>query len=74
MAKEAHFEIFRKNLKYMPRVVFDEESKTGPGFEIGQQQQKCQRKLSLQLLTNPAVPSAVSSTSVSYASENHFRP
>ena len=35
MAKRAHFEIFWKNLKYMPHVVFDEESKTGNRFEIG---------------------------------------
>ena len=55
MAKEAHFEIFRKNLKYMPRVVFDEKSKTGPGFEIGQPQRKCQRRPTLQFMVNPAV-------------------
>ena len=28
----------------MPRVVFDEELKTGLCSKIGQQQQKCQRK------------------------------
>ena len=39
MAKPAHFEI-KKKLKYMLHVVFDEEFKTGLGFEIGQQQQK----------------------------------
>ena len=49
MAKRAHFEIFQKNLKYMPRVVLAEESKTGLGFENGQQQKKFQRKSSLQL-------------------------
>ena len=38
MAKQAHFEIFRKNPKYMPRVVWAEESKTGLSFEIGQPQ------------------------------------
>ena len=27
---------FFKNLKHMPHVVFDEESKTDLGFEIGQ--------------------------------------
>ena len=39
----------------MPRVVWAEESKTGLGFEIGPRQQKCQRKLTLQFLANPAV-------------------
>ncbi len=39
----------------MPRVVFDEESQTGLGFEIGQLQQKFQRKPTLQSLSNPAV-------------------
>ena len=39
----------------MPRVVWAEESKTGPGFEIGQPQQKCSRKPSLQWMANPAV-------------------
>ena len=39
----------------MPRVVFDEESKAGLGFEIGQRQQKYQRKPTLQSLANPAV-------------------
>ena len=41
MAKQAHFEIFQKDLKYMPRVDFGEESNTGIGFEIRRRQQKC---------------------------------
>ena len=39
----------------MLRVIFEEESKTGLGFELGQRQQKCQRKPTLQSLANPAV-------------------
>ena len=39
MVKRAHFEIFQKNLKYILGVFFDEESKTGLGFEIRQRQQ-----------------------------------
>ena len=54
-AKQAHFEIFRKKSKYMPRVVLAGESKTGLSFEIGQPQQKIWRKPSLQSIANPAV-------------------
>ena len=36
----AHFSTFRKNPKYMPRVFWAAEPKTGLGFEIGQPQQK----------------------------------
>ena len=41
----------------MPRVVFDDESKTGLGFETRKQQRRCQRqrKPTLQSLANPAV-------------------
>ena len=39
----------------MPRVVFEEESKTGLSFEIRQPHRKCQRKPTLQSLANPAV-------------------
>ena len=46
---------FRKILKHMPRVVFDKESKTGLDFEIGQPQQKFQRRPTLQSMANPAV-------------------
>ena len=35
MAKQAHFEIFEKNLKHMPHLVFDKKSKSDLGFEIG---------------------------------------
>ena len=35
LVKQAWFEVLHKNLSIMPRVVFDEESKTGVGFEIG---------------------------------------
>ena len=55
MAKRAHFEIFQKNQKHMPHVVFNEKSKTGLRLESGQQQQKGQRKPSLQSLVIPAV-------------------
>ena len=34
LVKRAYFEVLQKNPKNMPRVVFDEESKTGPGFEM----------------------------------------
>ena len=40
LVKQACSEVLQKNPKYMPRVVFDEESKTGFGFEIRPQQQK----------------------------------
>ena len=40
----------------MPHVVWAVESKkTDLGFESGPQQQKCQRKFTLQFLSNPAV-------------------
>ena len=39
----------------MPRVVWAGDSKTGLSFEIGQSQQKFQRKSTLQSLANPAV-------------------
>ena len=34
---------------------FDEKSKTGLGFEIGQSQRKCQRRPTLQSMANPAL-------------------
>ena len=34
---------------------FDEKSKIGLGFEIGQPQHKCQRRPTLQSMANPAV-------------------
>ena len=40
----------------MTPIFFDEESKTGLGFEIELRHRKCQRKPSLQLLAHPAVP------------------
>ena len=46
---------FSKKSKYMPRVVWAGDSKTGLSFEIGQSQQKFQRKSTLQSLANPAV-------------------
>ena len=52
-AKQAQLGIFKKI--YMPRVVFDERSKTGLGSEIKEQQRKCWRKLNLQSIANPAV-------------------
>ena len=56
MVKQAHFEGFQINLEFMPRVVFDEKSKTGLCVEIGQRQQNVSVcKPSLQLLANPAV-------------------
>ena len=39
----------------MPRVVLDEEFKTGLCVEIRQRQQKCWRKPKVQSLANPAV-------------------
>ena len=53
MAKRADFEI-KKNLKQMPRVVFDDEPKSGLCSEIGQRKKKCLRKPNLQSLANPA--------------------
>ena len=53
LAKRAHFEMLGKKLKNLPRVVFDEESKSGLDFKIGQRQQTCQRKPNLQSLANP---------------------
>ena len=47
--------IFSKNLKRVPSVVFNEESKTGLGFEIGHRQQKIWCKPSLQSLAYQAV-------------------
>ena len=41
----------------MTSVVFDEESKTGLGFDIGQPQQKCQCMLTLHSSANPTVAS-----------------
>ena len=41
---------FSKNLKCMPHIIFDEEAKTGLNIEIGQREQKCLRKPSLQSL------------------------
>ena len=41
VAKRAHFEVLRQKSNDMPRVVCNEESKTGLGFEIGHRQQKC---------------------------------
>ena len=38
-----------------PDSFFDENSKTGLGFEIGQPQQKCQRRPTLQSMANSAV-------------------
>ena len=35
--------------------MFDEESKSGPGFQIGQQHQKCWRKPKLQSIGNQAI-------------------
>ena len=40
----------------MHRVVWAEESKTGLGFEIGPQQQKCQCSPNVHLMGNPDVP------------------
>ena len=34
MAKQAHFEMLQKIIKNMPHAVFDEKSKTSPGFKI----------------------------------------
>ena len=59
MAKQARFEIFQNNQKYVPGVVFDEKPKTGLGFEIRKQQQKCWCKHNLQSVANPAVVSAI---------------
>ena len=56
MTKQIYFEILRFYEKQTTPVVFGEESKTGLGFEIRQRQQKIQRKPSLQLLVNSAVP------------------
>ena len=54
-AVRAHFLTFlRKNIKTTPEF-FDEKSKTDLGFEIGQPQQKCQRRPTLQFMANPAV-------------------
>ena len=39
----------------MTPEFFDEKSKTGLGFEIGQPQQQCQGRPTLQSMTNPAV-------------------
>ena len=39
----------------MPRIVWDEESENGLGYEIGPSQQKYQLKPSLQSMANPAV-------------------
>ena len=39
----------------MPHVVWDEESKTGLGYEFGPSQQQCQCKLILQSMANLAV-------------------
>ena len=47
--------IFSKNLKRVPSVVFNEESKTSLGFEIGHRQQNIWCKPSPQLLAYPAV-------------------
>ena len=51
---QAHFLTFRRNKKTTPDF-FDEKSKTGLGFEIGQPQQKHQRRPTLQSVANPAV-------------------
>ena len=52
----AKIRFFRKIQNTCPvYVVWAEESKTGLGYEIGPSQQKCQRKLSLQSMPNPAV-------------------
>ena len=59
MVKQAHFEGFQINLEFMPRVVFDEKSKTGLGFEIGQPQRKRKHKPTLQSLANQAVLSVI---------------
>ena len=55
MAKRAHFIDLKKNPKYMPSVVWDEDSKTDLGYETGPSQQKCQRKPSLHSMATPAV-------------------
>ena len=56
MAKRAHFEIFQKNLKYMPRIVFDEKSKTCLSLESDSESKNASIiKTSLQSLANPAV-------------------
>ena len=54
LAVRVQFLTFQKNEKTTPDF-FDEKSKTGVGFEIGQPQQKCQRRPTLQSLANPAV-------------------
>ena len=45
----------------MPRVFFNEDSKTGLCFGIEQRQQKCWHKLTLQSLVNPAVDTWIDS-------------
>ena len=45
------FDVLKKN----DPCFFDEEPKTGLCFEIGQPQQKCQRKPTMQSMANPAV-------------------
>ena len=53
------FDFSEKRKKTTPDF-FDEKSKTGLGFEIGQPQRKCQRRPTLQSMANPAVYSAIS--------------
>ena len=54
LAKQAHFLMFRNNKK-PAAVVFDEKTKNGIGLKIGQPQQKCQRRPTLQPIANPTV-------------------
>ena len=54
LAVRAHFLLFAKIKKTTPDF-FDEKSKTGLDFEIGQPQRKCQLMTTLQSMANPAM-------------------
>ena len=47
---------FTKKTSNMPRLFFDEKSKTSLGFEIRPRQQKLWRSPNVQLVGHPAVP------------------
>ena len=64
------FDFSQKYKKTTPDF-FDEKSKTGLGFEIGQSQQKCQLRPTLQSMTNPGVhPMQTGTARVTFCSKS----
>ena len=55
LAVRAHFWLFKKKTLKTTPDFFEEKSKTGLGFEIGQPQRRFQRRPTLQSMANPAV-------------------